>query len=106
MSEIKKKHYPKDRQKLHELLIKKERELEAMQAEVADIRARVQEADFAAINATAKAYNVTPELFTQLMQRLQQEKEKAVPDLPEGVEEADDPVIPDEEDDSIDNEDA
>ena len=107
MNENKKKHYPKDRQKLHELLEKKEQELQALQAEVNEIRTRVREADFSAINATAMAYNVTPEQFAEIMQAMQKNRVKAVPDLSTDVKALpDDPEVPEEEDDSIDNEDA
>ena len=54
MNENKKRHYPKDRAKLHALLDKREKELQAMQAEVDEIRALVKEADSAAINATCR----------------------------------------------------
>ena len=107
MNENKKRHYPKDRAKLHALLDKREKELQAMQAEVDEIRALVKEADSAAINATAEAYNVTPEQFAEIMQALRKERKQVVPSLPENVKPlSEDTAIPAEEDDSIDNEDA
>ena len=54
MNENKKKRYPADRAKLHALLEKKEQELNALKAEVEEIRALTKQADFAAINATAE----------------------------------------------------
>ena len=107
MNENKKRHYPKDRAKLHALLDKREKELRAMQAEVDEIRALVKEADSAAINATAEAYNVTPEQFAEIMQALKKERKQVVPALPENVKPLfENTAIPAEEDDSIDNEDA
>ena len=107
MNENKKRHYPKDRAKLHALLDKREKELRAMQAEVDEIRALVKEADSAAINATAEAYNVTPEQFAEIMQALKKERKQVVPALPENVKPlSENTAIPAEEDDSIDNEDA
>ena len=107
MNENKKRHYPKDRAKLHALLDKREKELQAMQAEVDEIRALVKEADSAAINATAEAYNVTPEQFAEIMQALRKERKQVVPALPENVKLlSEDTAIPAKEADSIDNEDA
>ena len=107
MNENKKRHYPKDRAKLPALLDKRDKELQAMQAEVDEIRALVKEADSAAINATAEAYNVTPEQFAEIMQALKKERKQVVPALPENVKPlSEDTAIPAEEDDSIDNEDA
>ena len=105
MNENKKRHYPKDRAKLHTLLDKREKELQAMQAEVDEIRALVKEADSAAINATAEAYNVTPEQFAEIMQALRKERKQVVPALPENVKPlSENTAIPAEEDDSVDNE--
>ena len=103
-NESKKKRYPSDRLKLHALLVKKEQELLDLQSEVQDLRNRVRQADFTAINATAALYNVTPEMFEQIMQAMKGDREQAVPPMPMMTESAapdTEPEIPDEEDDSI-----
>ena len=85
MSEIKRKRYPSDRLKLHELLEKKEKELTALEDEVKELRDRVRQADFTAIKATAEMYSVTPEQFAEIMQSLRSGQAQAVPPLPAGV---------------------
>ena len=77
MTEKKQKRYPTDRLKLHALLKKKEKELVRLREEVDDIRKLVQQADATAINAT---------------------------ELPKGLTESD--GLPDEKEDSIDDENA
>ena len=87
-TENKKKRYPADRVKLHALLEKKETDLQALTAEVEEIRALTRQADFAAINATAEMYNVTPEEFARYMQAMHDQRKQAVEPLPEGVKSA------------------
>ena len=104
MTEKKQKRYPTDRLKLHALLEKKEKELVRLREEVEDIRKLVQQADATAINATAAQYNVTPEQLAEIMKKLYGDKSKPVPELPKGVTESD--RLPDEKEDSIDDENA
>ena len=82
MSEKKRKRYPADRHRLHDLLEKKEESLLSLEAEVKELRSLVRQADFTAINATAEMYNVTPEQFAQIMQSLRNRQEQAFPELP------------------------
>ncbi len=104
MTEKKQKRYPTDRLKLHAQLEKKEKELESLQKEVVEIRKLVQQADATAINATAALYNVTPEQLAEIMKKLYGDKTKPVPELPQSVTEGG--GTPDEEEDSIDDENA
>ncbi|MBR4501414.1 MAG: hypothetical protein IKP22_05925 [Clostridia bacterium] len=104
MSEIKKKRYPSDRLKLHELLKKKEQELTDLEEEVNELRSRVRQADFTAISATAEMYNVSPEQFAELMRAMHDGRTQAVPDLPVGA--AVPAASPKEEDIFIENEDS
>ena len=113
MSEIKKKRYPSDRLRLHALLEKKEQELLELECEVQELRERVRQADFSAINATAVLYNITPEQFEEIMRAMRGEHGQAVPPLPMTIPEEtadlvpdENPEIPDEEDNSIDDENA
>lgn len=85
MSEKKRKRYPLDRLKLHDLLDKKENALAALQEEVEDLRRAVREADLTAIHTTAQMYNITPEQFAEIMKRMAEEKEEVLPALPPGV---------------------
>ena len=111
MSEIKKKRYPSDRLRLHALLEKKEQELLELQGEVQELRERVRQADFSAINATAALYHITPEQFEEIMRAMRIGHDQDVPPMT-GLEKTADPVpddnpeIPDEEEDSIDDENA
>lgn len=110
MSERKKRRYPADRNRLHDLLDRKEAVLADLQGEVEELRRVVKEADMTAIQATAQMYNVTPEQFEEIMRRMTEDTEQILPALPADVvsgspasEEADDP---EEEEDTIDEEDA
>ena len=108
-NENKKKRFPSDRLKLHALLEKKEQELRELQDEVQELRDRVKQADFTAINATAAMYHVTPEMFDEIMRTMKGKRDQPVPSVPM-LEAAASPLtdaeeeIPDEEDDSIDDE--
>ena len=93
MSETKRKRYPADRHRLHDLLEKKEESLLLLEAEVKELRSLVKQADFTAINATAEMYNVTPEQFAQIMQSLRDRQEQAFPELPPDVFAV--PILPD-----------
>ena len=110
MSERKKRRYPADRNRLHDLLDRKEAVLADLQGEVEELRRVVKEADMTAIQATAQMYNVTPEQFEEIMRRMTEDAEQILPALPADVvsgnpasEEADDP---EEEEETIDEEDA
>ena len=94
MSEKKRKRYPADRHRLHDLLEKKEESLLSLEAEVKELRSLVRQADFTAINATAEMYNVTPEQFAQIMQSLRDRQEQAFPELPPDAIAV--PILPDE----------
>ena len=94
MSEKKRKRYPADRHRLHDLLEKKEESLLSLEAEVKELRSLVRQADFTAINATAEMYNVTPEQFAQIMQSLRDRQEQAFPELPPDAVAV--PILPDE----------
>ena len=94
MSEKKRKRYPADRHRLHDLLEKKEESLLSLEAEVKELRSLVRQADFTAINATAEMYNVTPEQFAQIMQSLRDRQEQAFPELPPEAVAV--PILPDE----------
>ena len=94
MSEKKRKRYPADRHRLHDLLEKKEESLLSLEAEVKELRSLVRQADFTAINATAEMYNVTPEQFAQIMQSLHDRQEQAFPELPPEAVAV--PILPDE----------
>ena len=94
MSETKRKRYPADRHRLHDLLEKKEESLLLLEAEVKELRSLVKQADFTAINATAEMYNVTPEQFAQIMQSLRDRQEQAFPELPPDAVAV--PILPDE----------
>ena len=110
MNENKRKRYPADRVKLHALLDKKEKEFAMLQEEVEELRSLVRQADFAAINATAEMYNVTPEQFARIMASLREDRAQAVPPLPEDIDAAlpedDLLVLPEEEVDPFDDENA
>ena len=93
MSETKRKRYPADRHRLHDLLEKKEESLLLLEAEVKELRSLVKQADFTAINATAEMYNVTPEQFAQIMQSLCNRQEQAFPELPPAAVAV--PILPD-----------
>ena len=93
MSEKKRKRYPADRHRLHDLLEKKEESLLSLEAEVKELRSLVRQADFTAINATAEMYNVTPEQFAQIMQSLHDRQEQAFPELPPDAVAV--PILPD-----------
>ena len=110
MSERKKRRYPADRNRLHDLLDRKEAVLADLQGEVEELRRVVKEADMTAIQATAQMYNITPEQFEEIMRRMTEDTEQILPALSADVvsgspasEEADDP---EEEEDTIDEEDA
>ena len=92
MSEIKRRRYPADRLKLHELLERKERDLTALREEVEELRERARQADFTAISATAELYNVSPEQFAELMRSMHGDRTQAVPALPANPEEEDIPI--------------
>ena len=94
MSEKKRKRYPADRHRLHDLLEKKEESLLSLETEVKELRSLVRQADFTAINATAEMYNVTPEQFAQIMQSLHDRQEQAFPELPPDAVAV--PILPDE----------
>ena len=104
-NETKKKRYPSDRLRLRAMLEKKEKELLDLQNEVQELRERVKQADYSAINATAAMYHITPELFEMIVQTMNGGHGQTVPPLSAAAPDAE-PEIPDEEDDSIDNEDA
>lgn len=70
MSNMKRKRFPADRTKLHELLEKREQDLIDLQEEVKELRAAVTEADHAAIHVTADAYNVTPEQLRDMLEAI------------------------------------
>ena len=74
MSEKKRRRFPTDRQKLHELLTRKESALADLRAEVEELRAAVNEADLAAIHMTAQQYHITPEKFAEIMRRMAEEQ--------------------------------
>ena len=112
-NEIKKKRYPTDRLRLRAMLEKKEAELLDLEVEVQELRERVKQADYSAINATAAMYHVTPELFEKIMQAMNGGHGQVVPPLPPMTVKATarpvpdaEPDFPDEEDDSIDIENA
>lgn len=66
----KKRRFPSDRGKLHELLDKKRNDLLNLQDEVKDLEAAVIEADHTAIHETAEAYSITPERLSELLQAI------------------------------------
>ena len=73
-TDMKKRHFPRDRVKLHELLDKREQDLIDLQDELKDLRAAVTEADHTAIHTTAEAYSVTPDMLKELFEVLQSGK--------------------------------
>ncbi len=112
-SNIKKKRYPANRIRLHELLEKKERILQELQEEVEYLRVRVKQADASAINATAEMYNITPEQMAEIMQRLYGDQSNSLPGPPPdtfGSKEQAEAFKPDfltmEEEDTLEDEDA
>ena len=70
MNNIKKRHFPRDRVKLHELLDKREQDLIDLQDELKDLRAATVEADHTAIHTTAEAFSVTPDMLTELLETI------------------------------------
>ena len=104
MTEKKQRRYPSDRLKLHALLEKKEKELVWLREEVEEIRKLVQQADASAINATAAQYSVTPEQLAEIMKKFYGDRTRPVPELPKGLTESD--GLPDEKEDSIDDDNA
>lgn len=78
-----KKHYPTDLNRLRASLEKKEADLEKLQQEVKDLRARVLEANRTAIHSVCEMYSLTPELLAEFL------KEKfgggPIPELPKGA---------------------
>lgn len=78
-----KKHYPTDLNRLRASLEKKEADLEKLQQEVKDLRARVLEANRTAIHSVCEMYSLTPELLAEFL------KEKfggaTIPELPKGA---------------------
>ena len=71
MSMIKKKRFPTDRLKLHQLFEKRKTDLQDLQQEVKELQEAVTEADHCAIHATADAYRVTPELLKAILESVQ-----------------------------------
>ncbi len=75
MSNMKRRRFPSDRTKLHELLEKREQDLIDLQEEVKELRAAVTEADHTAIHITADAYNVTPEQLRDMLEAIRSGKQ-------------------------------
>ena len=67
MEEVRKRRYPTNRAKLYELRDRLEQEIAESQAALNDVRRLIREADNAAIINTARANNVTPEDFVELI---------------------------------------
>ena len=107
MSEMKQKRYPTDRLKLHELLEKREKQLQNLQEDVKTIRQLVKQSDATAITATAELYNITPEQLAEIMKKMYCDKSKPVPVSPQELK-VDSGASTDSEnkEDSIDEEDA
>lgn len=72
MINMKKRRFPTDRIKLHQLLEKREQDLADLQQEVKELREATTEADHTAIHATADAYRVTPELLETILEAVRQ----------------------------------
>jgi len=70
VNENRKRHYPADRNKLHELCNRLEAEIAERQERLAEVRKLAIAADNAAIVNTVKTFNVTPEEFAQLVQEM------------------------------------
>ena len=70
MNERKKKRFPTDRNKLHELHDKLVREIAEKQACLEEVTRLARQADNTAIVDIALNYNVTPEEFAEIMQQL------------------------------------
>ena len=70
MEEVRKRRYPTNRAKLYELRDRLEQEIAESQAALNDVRRLIREADNAAIINTARANNVTPEEFVELIKKL------------------------------------
>lgn len=100
----KKKRYPTDRIKLHEMLDKKKRDLADLQAEVEELEARCLEADHTEIHATVEMYNISVEQLKEFLAA--QFGSAPVPDLPAGVTVAAPvkPLNPDDEEEPLDDE--
>ena len=85
MDELKKKRYPKDRQKLRDLLTKKRQMRDELIEEVQTLERLSLEADRSAINRTAEEYHVTPEEFALFMADLRAGKLPQEARLPDPV---------------------
>ena len=81
MTERRQKRYPADRLKLHDLLGKRERQLQNLQAEVKELRQIVKQADATAINATAELYHITPEQLSEIMKKMYGDRSKPIPEI-------------------------
>ena len=75
MSNMKRRRFPADRTKLHELLEKREQDLIDLQEEVKELRTAVTDADHTAIHITADAYNVTPEQLRDMLEAIRTGKQ-------------------------------
>ena len=67
MSEIKRRRYPRNAARLHELRLRLENEIADRQEMLAEVRKLETRAENAEIVNMVKAYNVTPEELTRLV---------------------------------------
>ena len=71
MAENTQRHFSADPAKLHSMLDRKTAELDALTAEVEELRRRVTEADHHALTSTADEFNVTPNQFKRFVEAMQ-----------------------------------
>ena len=70
MNEDRKRRYPTDREKLHALADRLEKEIAERQEKLAEVKRLIVHANNMLIVNAAKTYNVTPEEFVRLAQAL------------------------------------
>lgn len=71
MADNTQRHFSADPAKLHSMLDRKTAELDALTAEVEELRRRVTEADHHALTSTADEFNVTPNQFKRFVEAMQ-----------------------------------
>ncbi len=70
MNDIRKRHYPADRDKLHALCERLEAEIAERQERLAEVRKLAVAADNAAIVNAVKTHNITPEELVQVVEMI------------------------------------
>ena len=70
MNDIRKRHYPADRDKLHALCERLESEIAERQERLAEVRKLAVAADNAAIVNAVKTHNITPEELVQVVEMI------------------------------------